>query len=330
VSRAAAARHGSSRPDACSVLWDDAQASALGTAPLARFWVALEQNGPWGAKAATQSHLDPDLGRTVDRMCQDAAGRFILIRRPGSHSDLRNPDPRKVHTQRVYLAGGLAERPWLLEADLDDPARLARLPMDALTNGDAGAVQEALPEAKRSPGPILMICTNSRRDLCCSVRGRPAAAESASQRPGQVWECSHTGGHRFAPTGVLLPHGQTFGRLSAASAVAVLDAAMRAEVPTQLLGAMYDRGRSHLAAPGQAAESIVRQQIHEASLLALSTTSTPRPGQENTWQCRVNHIDGRHWDVEAVRSPSGDDRRQSCGAEPVPAWQWSVVNGSGR
>jgi len=73
-----------------------------------------------------------------------------------------------------------------------------------------------------------------------------------------------------------------------------------------------------------------KQIVLVASLLALSTTSTPRPGQENTWQCRVNHIDGRHWDVEAVRSPSGDDRRQSCGAEPVPAWQWSVVNGSGR
>ena len=333
MSDAAAERHGRSGPDACSVVWDHAQASALGTAPVARFWVALEQNGPWGARAATQSHLDPDLGQSVDRMCQDAAGRFILIRRPGSHSDLRAGNPRKVHTQRVYLAGGLATRPWLLEADLDDPARLTRLgrlPMDALAGGDIGAVQDALPEARRSPGPVLMICTNSRRDVCCSVRGRPVALESASQRPGQVWECSHTGGHRFAPTGVLLPDGQTFGRLSGASAVAVVDAATHGQVPTQLLGAMHDRGRSHLAAPGQAAESIVREQVQEAALLALSTTSTPRSGRENAWQCRVSHVDGRHWDVVAVRGPRGDDLPESCGKEPVPTWQWSVVNDCGQ
>jgi hypothetical protein len=332
---AAAGRHGRSRPDACSVIWDDAQASVLGTAPAATFWVALEQNGPWGVRAATQSHLDPDLGKTLDRMCQDAGGRFILIRRPGAHSDRRDDNPptldtRKVHTQRVYLAGGLAGRSWLLEADLDDPERLTLLDMRALVSGDIGAVQNAMPEAERSPGPVLMVCTNSKRDVCCSVRGRPVAVAAASQRPGQVWECSHTGGHRFAPTGVVLPHGQTFGRLTCSSAVAVVDAAMRDEVPAELLGAMYDRGRSHLAAPGQAAESVVRQRTYESGLLALSTTATPRPDEENAWQCRVSHLDGRHWDVVAVRGPRRDDLPESCGKEAVPTWQWSVVNDLGR
>ena len=333
MSAAAAERHGRSRPDACSVIWDHAGASALGTAPQAMFWVALEQNGPWGAQAATGSRLDPDLGGALDRMCQDAGGRFILIRRPGPHPDLRDAHPGKVRTQRVYIAGGLAGRPWLLQADLGDPSRLAWLArgrMATLGSGDIQALQEALPELEPSPGPVLMICANSRRDVCCSVRGRPVAVESASQRPGQVWECSHTGGHRFAPTGVLLPHGQTFGRLSGASAVAAVDAALRGEVPTELMGATYDRGRSHLTAPGQAAESVVRRQIREPSLFALSTTAVPRPDQENSWQCRVAHVDGRQWDVVAVRGLGGDDLLESCGKEPVPTWRWSVVNDFGR
>jgi len=129
---------------------------------------------------------------------------------------------------------------------------------------------------------------------------------------------------------VLLPHGQVFGRLSGTSAVAVVDAAVCDEVPTALLGATYDRGRSHLTAPGQAAESVVRQQIQEPGLLALSTTATPRPDQQNAWQCRVSHADGRHWDMVAVRGPGGDDLPESCGKEPVPTWQWSVVNDFGR
>jgi hypothetical protein len=320
------------------VVWDQAQASTLGTAPAARFWVALEQNGPWGAQAATQSHLDPDLGESLDRLCQDAGGRFILIRRPGSHSDVtdssRKLDPQSVSTssvsmQRVYLAGGLASRPWLLEADLSGPAgltRLARLQMDALGRGDIDAVQAALPEAGLSAGPVLLICTNAKRDVCCSVRGRDVALQSASQRPGQVWECSHTGGHRFAPTGVQLPHGQTYGRLTGASAVAVVDAAAVGHLPAVLLGAMNDRGRSHLHAAGQAAESMVRQQIHEAGLLALSTTTTPRPDEENAWQCRVSHVDGRHWDISAERSHGGEDLALSCGKDPAPVWQWSLVS----
>ena len=85
----------------------------------------------------------------------------------------------------------------------------------------------ALPALVPSPEPALLVCTNARRDVCCAVRGRPVALQAAAERPGQVWECSHTGGHRFAPTAVLLPHGQTWARLSTAQAVSALDAAAR-------------------------------------------------------------------------------------------------------
>jgi hypothetical protein len=177
------------------------------------------------------------------------------------------------------------------------------------------------------------------------VRGRPVAAQSALRRPDQIWECSHTGGHRFAPTGVLLPFGQTFGRLSAQSAVSAVDAATRGRVPAELLGASFDRGRSNLTAPEQAAESAVRQRIQETSLSALSTTAERWPGEANpvdpgdpgdpenpvdTWRCRVSHLDGRHWDVVAMRGRGGDDLPDSCGKEPAATWRWSVVSDSGR
>jgi len=319
---------GRSKPDACSVLSDNAGASALGTAPAATFWVALEQNGSWGARAATQSNLDREVGMALDRRCQEAGGRFILIRRPEAHSDAQVGRPH-----RVYLAGGLSESPWMLQESVDDPAGLLRLPWTALREGDLAAVQAADPQLDRSPVPVLLVCTNSRRDICCALRGRPVALECSEQRPGRVWECSHTGGHRFAPTGVLLPHGQTFARLSNASAVAAIDASMRGEVPLELLSAAYDRGRSHLTPAAQAAESTVRAQILEPRLLALSTTAAPYPGGENaesTWQCRVSHLDGRHWDVVAVRESGGEDRPESCGKAPVPSWQWSVLTGFGR
>jgi hypothetical protein len=256
----------------------------------------------------------------LDQKCQESGGRFILIRRPGAHPDAHAGSPH-----RVYVAGGLAGRPWLLEADLADPARLLQLPWAALGLDDIDAVQGVLPEFELSLRPVLMICGHSKRDVCCAVRGRPVALESSSQRPGQVWECSHTGGHRFAPTGVLLPYGQTLARLSPASAVAVVDAATRGEVPANLLGPDHDRGRSHLRPPAQAAESVVRTLVREPVLLALSTTATPRRGRQDVWDCKVSHVDGRHWDVTVTRGACGDERRESCGKPPVPTWAWDCL-----
>ncbi len=310
--------HGRSTPDACSVAWDEAGASALGTAAAAGFWIALEQNGPWGRAAVTQSRLDPEVGVALDGACKEAGGRLILIRRPGAHPAADEGGGR----QRVYLAGGLAGRPWLLQAELDDVADLLWLPLAALREGEMTSVQAALPGLDLSHAPVLLVCTNSRRDLCCAVRGRPVALESSSRRPDQVWECSHTGGHRFAPTGVVLPHGQSYARLTGPSAVLALDAATRGEMPLELMGTGYDRGRSHLIASAQAAESTVRHQIHEPSLVALSTTAATQPGVDNAWHCRVSHVDGRHWDVVAVRTSGGEDRPESCGKPAVPTWAW--------
>jgi hypothetical protein len=124
---------------------------------------------------------------------------------------------------------------------------------------------------------------------------------------------------------VLLPHGQTFARLSGTSAVAALDAGTRDETPLELLGTTHDRGRSRLSPPGQAAESFVREQIQEPSLLAVLTTVMPIPGQEGAWRCRVSHVDGRGWEVLAVRSPAGADLPESCGKPAVPASGWDCT-----
>ena len=311
-----------SAPDACSVLWDAARAPALGTAAPARFWVALEQPGPWGREAAVQSHLDPEVGAALDRLCAEHGGRLQLIRRPGDHADRRG-----ARTLRAYVAGGLEDRPWLLTADLDLPAQLGRLPWSALAAGDLDMVLDAVPELEEDAEPVLLVCTNSRRDVCCAVRGRPVALAAAAARPGQVWECSHTGGHRFAPTGVLLPHGQVLARLDPALAVETLEAAERGELPGRVLDAAHDRGRSVLDPAAQAAESVLRQHIGERGLTALSTVAgddPAQPGDPAARVCLVTHVDGRRWTVHVRRVIGPTTRPESCGKAPVATWEWQV------
>ncbi|MGH3332922.1 MAG: hypothetical protein ACRDPJ_16615, partial [Nocardioidaceae bacterium] len=70
-----------------------------GSAPHAVAWVALEQSGPWGARALTDSHLDPELGRNLEAVAAAHHTRPALIRRPGRHADDHaHPagDPRRV------------------------------------------------------------------------------------------------------------------------------------------------------------------------------------------------------------------------------------------
>jgi hypothetical protein len=298
--------------------FDRAGVSAYGTAARATFFVALEQPGPWGRDAATQSHLPAGLGGELAEACASRGGRLSLIRHPGPHADDHGGPG---HAAYLAWAG---PQPWLLTVSLDDPTDLLRADLDALAHGDRDAVARSMPAAHEAD-PVLLLCTNGRRDVCCAVRGRPVALDAGAARPGRVWEASHTGGHRFAPTGVLLPHGATLARLDAAQAIDALDQAGSDRLPVVLLGPEHDRGRSALEPGAQAAESHVRAVSGEGSLVDLETTAC-EPGADGAQRYAVRHRDGRRWLVRV----SGADVAalpESCGkpAVPVTAWEPRLV-----
>ncbi len=58
----------------------------------------------------------------------------------------------------------------------------------------------------------VLVCSHGRRDRCCGSLGTSLAQELMSDaRPlgkdVRVWRTSHTGGHRFAATAIVLPQG---------------------------------------------------------------------------------------------------------------------------
>ena len=331
--------HGVPAPDACSVGFDVAGVSAFGTAAQAGFFVALEQPGPWGRDAATESHLPPALGSALADACSRRGGRLSLIRRPGRHPAGAHDAAQAGHTAYLAWAG---EQPWLLTGRVTDPAVLLDVDLDALARGDRDAVAASLPGMAPCP-PVLLVCTNGRRDVCCAVRGRPVALDAAAAAPGRVWEASHTGGHRYAPTGVLLPHGATLARLDAALAGEVLAASAHGELPPSVLGPDHDRGRSALPPGAQAAESLVRHVEGVTDLTALHVTPdvTPdvtldmtrrdEPGTQGTPAVDgvpaafvVSHRDGRSWSVRCERRITARELPESCGKAPVHVASWDA------
>lgn len=304
---------------ACSVLSALADESAYGSAASAGCWVGLEQAGPWGRQAATQSHLDPALGARLDRAVSAVGGRLALLRAPGAHAD----DHHAV-ARTVLVASCAPGREWLLTGSVDSPADLEQLDLVALAAGERAAVVRSLPALSPTDEPHLLVCTNGRRDLCCAVRGRPVAQGAAAARPGRVWETSHTGGHRFAPTAVLLPSGATLARLDADLAVQALDAAQQHRLPSALLGPVHDRGSCGLPPTQRVAVSAVRQ---SGAVLGLSDLSAGEPALvgESTWRVDVRHRDGRSWTTTVTSGVRGPDRPESCLKAAVPQVAWTAA-----
>ncbi|RZI80471.1 MAG: sucrase ferredoxin, partial [Microbacterium sp.] len=205
----------------------DATAAAgealIGSAPAAVAWVCLEQNGPWGKKAWTDSHLDHDLGGRIEALAESHRVRPSLIRRPG-----RSEDVAATGVRTVLIGHTHPDRSWLLVGTVSDPATLLDLDWAAVAAGDRDAVLASLPSLSPSDEPHLLVCTNGTRDACCARLGRPIAAHASAAYPGRVWEVTHTSGHRFAATTVLLPSGTLHGRVL--DATLLLAAADRGEL----------------------------------------------------------------------------------------------------
>ena len=304
----------------CSRQWDRLAAPLWGSAARTAFWVCVEQPGPWGVHALVESRLDPAVGAALDAATRSAGGRPLLIRAVGD----RRQDIGTT-LRRVYLAGGAATgRPWLLQGLIADPSALVDLPWAQIAGGDQAAVRAALPDLEPCPDPLLLVCTNGKRDRCCAERGRAVAGYAAGQRGATVWECTHTGGHRFAPTGLILPTGAMLGRLDGPVAVAALDAARDGSLPEVVLAGGHLRGLAHLEPAAQAADAYIRGTIGETSSAALQVTPADdgllarlrgRLGSRTETSYVVRHRDGRSWPV-VVTARKVPTPPASCGKAP--------------
>ena len=68
----------------------------------------------------------------------------------------------------------------------------------------------------------VLVCTHGSRDVCCGSSGTRLAADLNATQGGdsaalpdsvRVWSTSHLGGHRFAPTAIVMPSGTCWAYL---------------------------------------------------------------------------------------------------------------------
>jgi len=295
----------------CAPTSRDVGEPLAGTAPEARTWLAVEQSGPWGRDAVTESHLDAVTGRTLAARADGTGVRIALIRRPGRHADNHHTPSHRA----VWIAHTAPGITWMRRLDLPDARALLDLDLAAVGAG----VEPTVGTPDRDP--LLLVCSNSKRDQCCAIEGRPLATELAITSAGRVWEASHLGGHRFAPTAVLLPHGLVHGRLDTSSGERILATSATGRIDLATL-----RGRSCWSGPGQAAEVHVRETFGLDGLDdVIDVIEHVGPDASPSWSVSVHIADGHIYDT-VVRAVVENDvlRPESCVKPAVPLRSYAV------
>ncbi len=149
----------------------------VGTAPHVTTWLIVEHAGPWSSHAP------------------QAIPEFAALKGTGiTPLFARRPNARR-HGHRYWIA----RESGVHSGSGASVSQLVALAQDANLepNDDAHTI---------------FICTNGARDACCATIGRKLSTTFADDE--RAWECTHLGGHRFAPTALELPSGNVYGRLT--------------------------------------------------------------------------------------------------------------------
>jgi hypothetical protein len=210
----------------------DGTEPSMASAPEAsRAWLLIEHRGSWPrepSEAMLPRGLRPVVSEAVERGI-----RVQLIRRPGSR-----------RTGDGVLVGWTAgNEPWLRRGSSGEVSAAGALDLAGLAGGKPVSFGSPVSE------PVFLVCAHAQRNACCARYGGPLAQALAARYPGQVFQTTHVGGHRFAANLVILPHGLYYGPVGPAEATAAIGAYLRGAVT-----AGRYRGRAGQPRPVQQAE----------------------------------------------------------------------------
>jgi hypothetical protein len=233
----------------CSTLSQEGHEPLYGSAPEKRVWLLLEYNPPWGAQAFPESAL-PDLVKAHLSAGLTAIpdSNILMLRQPG----------RRREGIAFFIVIAEEQAPRLHEFSLNTYTNILDIDLAAVVKDDPAY------NVNRSTESLYLVCTNARRDRCCAKFGIGIYNTLQPIVGKQVWQCSHIGGHRFAPTGLFLPHGICYGRMEVGTIPALVEAYRSGHLALE-----YLRGRVCYPAPVQAADYLLRRRLEITAIDAV-------------------------------------------------------------
>ena len=199
-----------------------------GTAPRVDVWLLLEYTEMWAHDPTTTNSLPSSVRRWMERT-------VALLIKKGQHPRVqmirRNRTARAGYSFYVSQSGELRHH-WMQSYE-------ELLDLDILM--DSGLKIES---------NVYFVCTHGTRDRCCARFGHRTWSVLNDLSNGRAWQCSHLGGHRFAPNVLVLPGGRLYGRVNAEEAKSFFHIVEDDEIATE-----YLRGRSEFSPEDQVREA---------------------------------------------------------------------------
>lgn len=275
-------------PDRCAPFTRGAAVDPIGSAGFYHSFILVEVELPWPREITEAPELDG-----IDDIIAAAEarhGRLVRVLGIVPRGDRGEGQRRVIHYHRAVSerVGVLDGHELVIEAG-DEVETIA-------------AMIEEPASARFTPvaGRDVLICTHGSRDVCCGGDGMRLHLAAADHFPGvRVWRCSHTGGHRFAPTSITFPDGRFWAHLDEDRLAGIVQ---RSAEPSSLRG--HDRGSSGFASPfAQIAERELFSRVGWAMI----------GGQR--WVAHEDH-DGPRGTVTVVHeSPTGARTEVTVGSE---------------
>jgi hypothetical protein len=258
----------------CSDLAWEHGVPLIGTATRGDIWFLVEYTGRWGAKAFEESSLPQEVKEHLNSARHPGVEvRTLLIRqdRSSQHEGLR-----------FFVGQTHPTEPRLYEFQLKDYADLLEIDLAPLVSGKPGNPTHLRKE------PIYLVCTNGKRDQCCSIYGPETYQAMKVEAKQAVWQSSHIGGHNQAPITLFFPYGVNYGHTTPSEARRLVQAYKQRKVVLH-----HYRGRVCFEPPVQAAEHFWREQNGILDLPGVKIESIVEIS-ENEWKISLHEVDGKN------------------------------------
>lgn len=277
----------------CSHSSHDSGEQLFATASRADIWFVLEHPQTYGSSALADSGLPEAIIRRLETAAaQVQNGRIQLIKRSSATPN---------NGLAFFVVVNHEEQPNLYEFKLEKVEDLLDLDLLAIAREDPAYRKHDRTE------PLFLVCTNGKRDPCCSSLGMPVYREMRSRYGEQVWQAAHVGGHRFAPAVVVLPSGANYGYVTSEN----MDALVSATHQNDVYLAGY-RGRSCYAKHVQAADAFLRRQTGLTRLLQFKLIELETPS-EHRWMLHfADRYSENRYCVQILEKPGAVSVLKSC------------------
>ncbi|MGB1254090.1 MAG: sucrase ferredoxin, partial [Candidatus Promineifilaceae bacterium] len=183
--------------DFCTQVSLNNESPLYGTASHANVWIMLEYSGRWAARALGDNELPDSVNTWLNEQAASIPNSRVLFIKQDSY--------QKQDT--LYIARTEQDEQTLYRVRFESFEDLVGLDVAGVLSGEISA--EIVND------PIVLVCTNGKRDQCCAKFGLPTYQALAQKIGAQAWQVTHLGGHRYASAIAVFPAGIYYGYIFA-------------------------------------------------------------------------------------------------------------------